>query len=178
MKDGVKVLKTRAAAGPPAALRFPSVPAFFFVREERGGLVSSSIAAVDLVREEAQADREWLQVLYLDPKNQLIEKRLESFGTVDSSAVYPREIMRSVLLLGAAAVIVLHNHPSGDPDPSLCDKEITRDIVAAAALFQVKVLDHIIIGAKVNGAQKYFSFADQGLIDDYGAAFHLPGARP
>lgn len=140
---------------------------FFYVREERGGPVVSSAVAVDLVREEAQADREWLQVLYLDPKNQLIEKRLESWGTVDSAAVYPRELMRSALMLGASALIVLYNHPSGDPEPSLCDREVTRDVCAAGVVLGVKVLDHIIVGARTNGEQRTFSFADQGLIEDY-----------
>lgn len=140
---------------------------FFYVREERGGPVVSSAVAVELVREEAQADREWLQGLYLDAKNQLIEKRLESWGTVDSSAVYPREIMRSALMLGAAALILVHNHPSGDAAPSLCDREVTRDVCAAGVVVGVRVLDHIIIGARVNGEQRTFSFAEQGLIEDF-----------
>lgn len=157
--------RSPADAGP--ALRFPSVPTFFYVREERGGPVVSMAVAVELVREEAQADREWLQGLYLDSKNQLIEKRLESWGTVDSAAVYPRELMRSALMLGASALILIHNHPSGDPEPSLCDREVTRDVCAAGQVLGVKVLDHIIVGARLNGRQATFSFADQGLIDDY-----------
>lgn len=165
---------------PAAPGLFPSVPSFFFIREARGGQVSSSAEAVELMAAEAQADREWLQVLYLDVKNQLIEKKLESWGSVDSASVYPREILRSALMNGAAALIAVHNHPSGDPDPSLCDREVTRDLVAAGQVLGVKVLDHIIIGAKVNGAQRSYSFADEGLIDDFASSFapFLTGGRP
>lgn len=148
-------------------LGFPFSPAFFYVKEVKGGSTSTSAEAVKLCAEEAQADREWFQVLYLDGKNQLIEKRLEAFGTVDSSAVWPREIMRSALILGAAAAILVHNHPSGDPQPSTCDKDLTRDVVRAGKLLQVRILDHIIIGARVNGDQKSFSFADAGFMEDF-----------
>ena len=86
---------------------------------------------------------------------------------MDSSAVYPREVIKDALRYEASALIFAHNHPSGDPDPSLCDKEITRDLVFAARIIQIKVLDHIIIGNN-----RYFSFADQGLIDEYDLQFH------
>ncbi len=102
------------------------------------------------------------KVLFLDAKNQILEEKTLFEGTVDSSAVYPREIIRDALRFEASALVFVHNHPSGDPEPSLCDKEITRDLVFAARVMQLKVLDHIIIGNN-----RYFSFADQGLIEEY-----------
>jgi DNA repair protein RadC len=143
-------------------------PFFQMIAETRQGeSLMSSQSVVDLMRRDAQADREWLQVIYLDPKNQVIHRGLEGFGTTDSSSVYPREIARRALAVGASAIIMVHNHPSGDPEPSLCDREVTRDMMWAMTTLQIKMLDHIIIGAKINGGQRFYSFADQGLMDDY-----------
>lgn len=106
--------------------------------------------------------REKFKVLFLDAKNQILEEKTLFEGTVDSSAVYPREIIRDALRYEASSLVFVHNHPSGDPEPSLCDKEITRDLVFAAKVMQLKVLDHIIIGNNC-----YFSFADHGLVEEY-----------
>lgn len=106
--------------------------------------------------------KEKFKVLFLDVKNQIIEEKTLFEGTVDASAVYPREIMKEALKHNASGLIFVHNHPSGDPEPSLCDKEITRELVFAAGVMQLKVLDHIIIGNN-----RYFSFADAGLIESY-----------
>lgn len=107
----------------------------------------------------------------MDTKNRVLEERTLFEGTVDSSAVYPREVIRDALHYEASSLIFVHNHPSGDPEPSFCDKEITRDLVFAAHVMQIKVLDHIIIGNN-----RYFSFADQGLIEEYNLMF-LNGLR-
>ena len=110
--------------------------------------------------------KENFKVLFLDAKNQILEEKTLFEGTVDSSAVYPREIIKDALRFEASSLIFVHNHPSGDPEPSLCDKEITRDLVGAARLMQIKVLDHIIIGNNC-----FFSFSDRGLIEEYEFAF-------
>ena len=110
--------------------------------------------------------REQFKVIFLDAKNQVLEEKTLFEGTVDASAVYPREVIRDALRYEASALIFAHNHPSGDPEPSLCDKEITRDLVFAARCVQVKVLDHIIIGNN-----RYFSFADCGLLTTYDLLF-------
>jgi DNA repair protein RadC len=114
--------------------------------------------------------REKFKVLFLDAKNQILEEKTLFEGTVDSSAVYPREIIKDALRFEASSLIFVHNHPSGDPEPSLCDKEITRDLVGAARLMQIKVLDHIIIGNNC-----FFSFSDHGLIEEYEFQFMHPG---
>ncbi len=106
--------------------------------------------------------KETFKVLFLDAKNQILEEKTLFEGTIDSSVVYPREIIKDALRYEAASLIFVHNHPSGDPEPSACDREITRELVFAAKLMQLKVLDHIIIGDNC-----YFSFADRGLIEEY-----------
>lgn len=108
------------------------------------------------------ARREQFKVIFMDAKNQVIEERTLSEGTVDSSAVYPREIIKSALRFDASSLIFVHNHPSGDPAPSYNDREITKELVFSVQIMQIKVLDHIIIGNNC-----YFSFADEGLIEDY-----------
>jgi DNA repair protein RadC len=114
--------------------------------------------------------RENFKVLFLDAKNQILEEKTLFEGTVDSSAVYPREIIKDALRYDASSLIFVHNHPSGDPEPSPCDKEITRELVFAARVMQLKVLDHIIIGDN-----RFFSFADQGLIEEYEFLFQQSG---
>lgn len=106
--------------------------------------------------------KELFKVIFLDTKNRIIEEKTIFEGTVDSSAVYPREIVKDALGYSASSLIFVHNHPSGDPTPSRNDMEITKDLVFAARVIQIKVLDHIIIGNN-----RYFSFADRGFIDDY-----------
>ena len=94
----------------------------------------------------AHAPREQFRVLFLDVKNQLIADEVLNEGTIDHAPVYPREVARRALELSSAAVILVHNHPSGDPKPSQADIDITADIVAATAAIGVKVHDHLIIG--------------------------------
>lgn len=106
--------------------------------------------------------KEVFRVLFLDGKNQIIEIEDLFKGTLNQSSVYPREIIKAAIKYNAAGLIFVHNHPSGSPEPSPSDKEITRELVFAGNLMQIKVLDHIIIGEN-----RYFSFADEGLIEEY-----------
>jgi len=106
--------------------------------------------------------KEVFKVIYLNSQNQIINTDDLFKGTLASSSISPREVMESAIRYNAASLIFVHNHPSGNPEPSGSDKEITRDLVYAASIMQVKVLDHIIIGNN-----RYFSFADEGLIDEY-----------
>lgn len=90
--------------------------------------------------------REQFRVLYLDTKNHLIADELSNRGTVDQAPVYPREVVRRALELSAKAVILVHNHPSGDPTPSAADIDMTRQVVDAGKALQIAVHDHLIVG--------------------------------
>ena len=141
------------------------------VCDSKGPMVGSASAVAEYFQEDARASREWFRVLYLNAKNAVILNKLEFMGTIDSAAVYPREIIVTALQCGASSIILAHNHPSGDPAPSYCDKEMTKAIVFAAATLQIKVLDHVIIGSSANGDKPpYYSMADQGQIEGYSMA--------
>jgi DNA repair protein RadC len=94
----------------------------------------------------AFADREQFRVLFLDKRNRLIADEQQQQGTVDHTPVYPREVVKRALELGATAVILVHNHPSGDPTPSQADIAMTLEIVAVAKPLGIAVHDHIIVG--------------------------------
>ena len=91
-------------------------------------------------------DREHLRVLYLNSKNFLLADDLSQAGTINHVPVYPREIARRALELGAGAVILIHNHPSGDPTPSEADRSMTQQVAQALALFKITLHDHVIAG--------------------------------
>ena len=94
----------------------------------------------------AHADRETFRILFLDKRNHLITDEVQGVGTVDHTPVYPREVIRRALEVGATAIILVHNHPSGDPTPSNADIRMTQDIVGIAGPMGISVHDHIIIG--------------------------------
>lgn len=93
----------------------------------------------------AELPREQFRVLYLDKKNRLIDDEVISDGTVDQTPVFPREVVRLALARHASSMILVHNHPSGDPTPSRADIELTREIIAAAKALDISVHDHLII---------------------------------
>jgi len=94
----------------------------------------------------ARSQKEEFRVLFLDRKNVLIADEVQSSGTVDHTPVYPREIVKRALEHGATAIILVHNHPSGDPTPSKADITMTRDVVDAARALGIVVHDHVIVG--------------------------------
>jgi DNA repair protein RadC len=94
----------------------------------------------------AFADKEQLRVLFLDKRNQLIADELQQTGTVDHTPVYPRELVKRALELSATAIVLVHNHPSGDPAPSRADIEMTQAIIAIARPLGIAVHDHLIVG--------------------------------
>ncbi len=94
----------------------------------------------------ARSANEEFRVLFLDRKNVLIADEVQNRGTVDHTPVYPREIVKRALELSASAIILVHNHPSGDPTPSKADIAMTREIVAAAKALSIAVHDHLVIG--------------------------------
>ena len=112
-------------------------------------VLASYTSVVDYCRTAmAFAELEEFRLLFLDKKNGLIGDEVMQRGTVDHTPVYPREIVRRALQLNASAVILVHNHPSGDPTPSRADIEMTREIVGLAEPLGIVVHDHLIIGRK------------------------------
>ena len=110
-------------------------------------VVSSWSALLSYVRVAlANETREQFRVLFLDKKNQLIADERMNQGTVDHAPVYPREVMRRALELSASALILVHNHPSGDPTPSGADVEMTQQIIEAGKSLRISVHDHLVVG--------------------------------
>ena len=107
----------------------------------------------------AHEKREHFRVLFLNRKNQMIADEVQQVGTVDHTPVYPREIVRRALELGATAIILVHNHPSGDPSPSDSDIAMTEDVIKAASALGILVHDHLIVSQ--NG---HVSFKSLGLL--------------
>ena len=91
-------------------------------------------------------DKEQFRILFLDKKNQLIRDEVQQVGTVDHTPVYPREVVKRALELSSTAIIMVHNHPSGDPTPSRADIEMTKTVIDISAPLGIQVHDHIIIG--------------------------------
>ena len=106
--------------------------------------------------------KEVFKVIYLNSQSQIIETADLFEGTVNSTAIAPREIVESAIKNNAVSLIFAHNHPSGIPEPSKSDKELTRDLVYAGSIMHIRILDHLIIGDN-----RYFSFANEGLIEEY-----------
>jgi DNA repair protein RadC len=111
------------------------------------------------MEEMRRLDREHFRALLLNTKNEVIAREIVSIGTLNSSTVHPRELFKNAIRRNAAAVILLHNHPSGDPTPSQEDLDVTRRLWEAGRIIGIEVLDHLIIGDN-----KYVSFKAEGLI--------------
>jgi len=102
--------------------------------------------------------KEYFLALHLDGKNRIVCIDQVSVGSLNQSLVHPREVFKTALLSSAAAIILIHNHPTGDPTPSREDIEITRRLKEAGELMGIRILDHIIIG------ETYHSFTNQGMV--------------
>ncbi len=123
-------------------------------------ILSSWSALLDYCRSAMQFEaKEQFRVLFLDKKNRLIADEIMTKGTVDAAPVYPREVIKRALDLSSTAIILVHNHPSGDPTPSTSDIELTKQIIIAAKALGVVVHDHLIIGR-----DQIASFKQLGLI--------------
>ena len=109
-------------------------------------------------------DREHFMVMMLDKKHKIIGVNIVSIGSLDSAVVVPREVFKPAIVSNSAAIILGHNHPSGVPDPSLQDNQLTARLVAAGDLLGITVLDHLVLG---DGTTTYYSYADQGTLHPY-----------
>jgi len=118
-------------------------------------------AAKLLIPEMSELKQEYFKGLYLDSRNNLIKNETIFIGSLNSSIVHPREIFKIALKESASAIILAHNHPSGDPEPTEEDIQITKKIIKVGKIIGIRVLDHIIIGNK-----NYVRFSERNLIDD------------
>jgi len=149
--------KTGLSEGAVAALKIAEAAALRMLRSqiENRPILGSWQALLDYLKVDmAFQSIERVRVLYLDSKNQLKRDELLSEGSIDEAAVYVREIVRGALDHKATALILVHNHPSGDPQPSQQDIRLTRDIIEATRHIKVTVHDHIIIGSKGHSSMR------------------------
>ncbi len=121
-------------------------------------------SVADLLREENRAyEVETFQTLLLNVRHRLIRVERVSQGTLDTLLVHPREVFRAAIAANAAAVVLVHNHPSGDPAPSEADIKATRDLIRAGQLLKIEVLDHVILGRRTpDRARDYVSLRELG----------------
>ncbi|MFO1242103.1 MAG: DNA repair protein RadC [Rickettsiales bacterium] len=125
-----------------------------------GPIIQSWTALLDYCKVAMAAKKvEEFRILFLDAKHKLIGDEVQNRGTIDHTAVYPREVLKRALEFHASAIILVHNHPSGDPTPSKADIDMTKAIVQAARALNISVHDHLIIGKK-----GHYSFKSNGLI--------------
>src|SRR5580692_3803394 len=118
-------------------------------------VLSSSSSVLDYCRSaQAFADRERFRVIFLDKRNHLIADEIQQTGTVDHTPVYPREVVKRALELSATAIILVHNHPGGDPTPSRADIDMTKQIIEIARGLGIEVHDHIIVGKEGHASMK------------------------
>jgi DNA repair protein RadC len=109
--------------------------------------------------------KEHLVVLLLNTRYRVTAYSLVSIGSLNESIAHPRDVFRPAVAAGAYAMVVLHNHPSGDPSPSQTDHSLTRRLAEAAELLQIKLLDHVIVGQRgADSKEGYFSFKEAGVL--------------
>lgn len=131
---------------------------YLYEKDIKNRFLSSTEDVVSYFRTKMQGlPQEEFKAVYLSTKNKILDVETIAAGTVDHSVIYPREIIKKALNHNAKSIILVHNHPSGDPNPSEADKEITRKLKIICELMDINVYDHVIIGKN-----SYISFAQKG----------------
>jgi DNA repair protein RadC len=156
--DGETIMRVgEVSEGAAAAIKIAQASALRLLECEVKGrpVLSSWQALLDYLRADmAHRATERVRVLFLNSKNMLIGNEPMSEGSVDEAAVYIREVIRRALDHGATALIIVHNHPSGDPTPSQQDIRLTRDLIEAARHLKITVHDHVIVGANGHSSMR------------------------
>lgn len=163
-------MTTTATAPPetvPAKPKSKLVPLYRLKLERLGSfrsparIIASPRTAAAVAREAiGELDREYLLALFLDSRSSVVGAEIVSIGTINASLVHPREVFKAAILANAAAIIMAHNHPSGNAEPSQMDFEATQRIKKAGELLGIPLVDHLVIGA----GDAYFSFREAGKI--------------
>lgn len=167
-RASVEELKTVRGVGRDKAATL--VAAFALARrmarelQREAPLLDTPEAVAELMREDSRVrEVETFQVLLLNTRRRLIQTAKISDGTLDTILVHPREVFKAAIGAGAAAIILVHNHPSGDPTPSEADIRVTRDLIRAGQLLKIEVLDHLILGrASADRPKDYVSLRELG----------------
>jgi DNA repair protein RadC len=135
------------------------------VKDRPAKIVRKPAEVAELCVDMADLAQESFHVLLLNTKNRLISRCLISLGTINASLVSPREVFRQAVVESAVALIIVHNHPSGDSSPSAEDVRITRQLIEAGNILGIAVMDHVIIGRKSETQPGYFSIRESGICD-------------
>ena len=164
--SSAELIKAASGIGPAKAAEL-SAAFELGKRLARGGNERPVLDSAEVIYQtfapELQAMRkEVLKAVLLDTKLRMIRNENISLGSLNECIAHPREIFQSAIVHSAYAVVVIHNHPSGDPQPSSADRRLTKQLTAAAGILQIEFLDHIIIGSPEGGRQPYFSFRESG----------------
>ncbi len=123
--------------------------------QQESPVLDNPEAIARLLRADSQLrDKETFQVLLLNTRRRLIKKQKLSDGTLDTILVHPREVFQPAIAANASAIVLTHNHPSGDPTPSEADIRVTRDLIRAGQVLKIDVLDHVILGCKTPEREK------------------------
>ncbi|MHC1636539.1 MAG: hypothetical protein QIT36_gp060 [Methanophagales virus GBV301] len=132
---------------------------FMMIKEATEEKLNSPEKIYRFMQSEAKIDRECVWVLHLNTRLKLIEKELVSMGTIDTALVHPREVFKKAILNGSSSIIVIHNHPSGNPTPTEEDERIAKKLKQSGEILGIPLEDFIVISSK-----GYTSFAEEGIL--------------
>ena len=143
----------------PALVQLP------LVRDTLGNKVRTPLDVHGVCRDLERCAQEAFHTLLLDSRNRLINRVMVTLGLADAALVHPREVFRTAIENTASAMVLVHNHPSGDPTPSAEDLRITRQLIDTGRIIDIKVIDHVIIGRASDGRPAFLSMRESGLCE-------------
>jgi DNA repair protein RadC len=159
----LKELQEIDGIGPAKAMQIKAVFEFnkrHSLSKQNGKQIKSAKDVYEYATQRLNSnDKEHFMILHLDSKNRIIKDEIVSIGTLNASIIHPREVFKSAIKESANSIILVHNHPSGDPEPSIEDEKITQKLFEAGDLLSIKVLDHVIIGK-----ENYYSFNENKIL--------------
>lgn len=133
------------------------------VRESTGERIRTPADVMRVCSDIANLAQETFHILMLNAKNLLINRHMVTIGLANAAPVHPREVFRPAIDSGAVAVVLVHNHPSGESEPSAEDARITKQLIEAGKILDINVLDHVIIGRPTAASNGFFSMRESGI---------------